>query len=52
MWMWRFFKTLDKYDSSLRKSLYVNMKTKRKENITSWKWDDWNYIGDNLKNKK
>ena len=26
------------------------MKTKKGNNI-SWKWYDWNYIGDNLKNK-
>lgn len=35
-----FSKILDNYDLSLRNSLYINMKTKQKENTISLKWGD------------
>ena len=36
----------------MKKALLINTQTDCKENQISWNWFDWNYIGENYKNKK
>ena len=42
----------DNYDINVKNALLLNSLTGKFESQISWNWHDWNYIGDNSKNKK
>ena len=41
----------DNYGNDVKKSLLLNTMTDKYETQIYWNWPDWNYIGDNSKNK-
>ena len=47
-----FSNIFDNYDINVKNSLLFNSLTGKYESQMSWNWHDWNYIGENSKNKK
>ena len=47
-----FSQVFDNYDINVKKALLKNTLTGTFETKISWNWNDWNYVGDNSKNKK
>ena len=47
-----FSNIFDNYDINVKNSLLLNTSTGKYKSQISWNWHDWNYIGENSKNKK
>ena len=46
-----FINIFDNYDINMKNSLILNSSTEKYESQISWSWRNWNYIGENSKNK-
>ena len=47
-----FSNMFDNYDINMKNAFLLNSSTEKYESQMSWNWHDWNYIGENSKNKK